>query len=194
AHTGFEEKKKNCSRNQKGMRLGSINGLWCKQLKLVILAFFMMFLLWKWERGTYYATEILRPDSLVLTHPVNSKFVDQHTSSEEDFPNADTLTQSVVKVQQVSDAPPPLSIVSYFADVSDEREPLSSGKKDCNYRNGKWVSDNHRPLYSGFGCKQWLSESWACRLTQRTDFAYEKFRWQPEGCEMPGFEASQFLT
>ncbi|KAL5676326.1 hypothetical protein ACJX0J_012457, partial [Zea mays] len=38
-----------------------------------------------------------------------------------------------------------------------------------------------------------LSESWSCRLTQRKDFAYEKFRWQPEACEMPEFEASQFL-
>lgn len=62
----------------------------------------------------------------------NSKFVDQHTSSEEDFPNADTLTQSVVKVeQQVSDAPPPMSIASDSADVADEREPppSPSGKK-----------------------------------------------------------------
>ncbi|XP_006650256.1 protein trichome birefringence-like 16 isoform X3 [Oryza brachyantha] len=158
------------------MRLGSINGLRCKQLKLVILASFMVFLLWKWERGTYYTTEILRPDLLVLTHPANSKFVDQHTSSEEDFPNADTLTQSVVKVeQQASNAPPPLSTVRHSADAADEREPPSSGKK-------------------GFGCKQWLSGSWACRLTQRKDFAYEKYRWQPEGCEMPVFEASQFLT
>jgi hypothetical protein len=64
---------------------------------------------------------------------------------------------------------------------------------ECNYMNGKWVSDSRRPLYSGFGCKQWLSESWSCRLTQRTDFAYEKFRWQPEACDMPEFEASQFL-
>lgn len=64
---------------------------------------------------------------------------------------------------------------------------------ECEYRNGKWVSNNRRPLYSGFGCKQWLSESWSCRLTQRKDFTYEKFRWQPEACEMPEFEASQFL-
>lgn len=155
----FKRRKKVVQEHKKGMRLGSINGLRCKQLKLVILAFFMMFLLWKLERGTYYTTEILRPDSLILAHPghfthteifwlhpfhvtpifililfqifvANSKFVDQHTSSEEDFPNADTLTQSVVKVeQQVSDAPPPMSIASDSADVADEREPPPSGKK-----------------------------------------------------------------
>ena len=63
----------------------------------------------------------------------------------------------------------------------------------CNYAKGKWVPDNNRPLYSGFGCKQWLSGMWACRLTQRTDFAYEKLRWQPKSCQMEEFEGSKFL-
>jgi hypothetical protein len=51
------------------MRFGSINGLRCKQFKLVILAFFVVFLLCKWEKGTYYNTDVLQPDSLVLTNP-----------------------------------------------------------------------------------------------------------------------------
>ncbi|KAI4344622.1 hypothetical protein L6164_011827 [Bauhinia variegata] len=65
--------------------------------------------------------------------------------------------------------------------------------KACNYAKGKWVLDDNRPLYSGFGCKQWLSGMWACRLTQRTDFAYEKLRWQPKDCKMDEFEKSKFL-
>ncbi|KAA8534762.1 hypothetical protein F0562_029796 [Nyssa sinensis] len=67
------------------------------------------------------------------------------------------------------------------------------GKQVCNYAKGKWVNDDRRPLYSGFGCKQWLSGMWACRLTQRTDFAYEKLRWQPKNCEMEEFTGSKFL-
>ncbi|XP_061362532.1 protein trichome birefringence-like 16 [Gastrolobium bilobum] len=81
---------------------------------------------------------------------------------------------------------------------------LISGKEDsswnnatenkaCNYAKGKWVPDNHEPLYSGFGCKKWLSGMWACRLTQRTDFAYEKLRWQPKDCQLEEFEGSKFL-
>ncbi|KAF9616067.1 hypothetical protein IFM89_028533 [Coptis chinensis] len=66
-------------------------------------------------------------------------------------------------------------------------------KKACNYAKGKWVEDSTRPLYSGFGCKQWLSGMWACRLTQRTDFSYESFRWHPNNCEMPDFKGSSFL-
>ncbi|KAJ1418806.1 PMR5 N-terminal domain [Sesbania bispinosa] len=65
--------------------------------------------------------------------------------------------------------------------------------KACNYAKGKWVPDNNRPLYSGFGCKQWLSGMWACRLMQRTDFDYEKLRWQPKDCQMEEFEGSKFL-
>ncbi|XP_041008997.1 protein trichome birefringence-like 14 isoform X2 [Juglans microcarpa x Juglans regia] len=69
----------------------------------------------------------------------------------------------------------------------------SSQTKFCNYAKGRWVADSRRPLYSGFGCKQWLSGMWACRLTQREDFSFEGYRWQPENCEMPEFERLTFL-
>lgn len=77
----------------------------------------------------------------------------------------------------------------------DESTILDSfvNKQGCNYAKGKWVSDSRRPLYSGFGCKQWLSDMWACRLTRRTDFSYEGYRWQPDNCEMRDFEGSKFL-
>ncbi|KAJ6378020.1 hypothetical protein OIU78_028286 [Salix suchowensis] len=64
---------------------------------------------------------------------------------------------------------------------------------DCNYSKGRWVAESRRPLYSGVECKQWLSEMWACRLTQRTNFSYEGYRWQPENCKMQEFEKSAFL-
>ncbi|KAG5245076.1 protein trichome birefringence [Salix suchowensis] len=75
----------------------------------------------------------------------------------------------------------------------DADRKLSSKIKDCNYSKGRWVADSRRPLYSGFQCKQWLSEMWACRLMQRTDFSFEGYRWQPENCKMLEFEKSAFL-
>ncbi|CAK9159218.1 unnamed protein product [Ilex paraguariensis] len=66
-------------------------------------------------------------------------------------------------------------------------------KQACNYGKGKWVMDDSRPLYSGFGCKQWLSSMWACHLTQRNDFEYEKLRWRPKDCEMEDFTGAKFL-
>ncbi|XP_049398213.1 protein trichome birefringence-like 14 [Solanum stenotomum] len=66
-------------------------------------------------------------------------------------------------------------------------------RQDCKFAKGRWVIDDSRPLYSGFGCKQWLSSMWACRLTQRTDFEYEKLRWRPKNCEMEEFTGVKFL-
>lgn len=34
---------------------------------------------------------------------------------------------------------------------------------------------------------------WSCRLTQRTDFEYEKLRWQPKDCKMQEFTSSNYL-
>ncbi|GAB2291602.1 Protein trichome birefringence-like 16, variant 2 [Dionaea muscipula] len=66
-------------------------------------------------------------------------------------------------------------------------------RQNCNYAKGKWVADDRRPFYSGSLCKKWLSEMWACRLRNRTDFSFEKFRWQPQDCEMEEFEGAKFL-
>ncbi|PNX72796.1 protein trichome birefringence-like 14, partial [Trifolium pratense] len=64
----------------------------------------------------------------------------------------------------------------------------------CDYAKGKWVADSRRPLYSGFSCKQWLSVMWSCRMTQRPDFSFEGYRWQPKSCDMQEFDRSKFLT
>lgn len=66
-------------------------------------------------------------------------------------------------------------------------------KNECNYAKGKWVPDSRRPLYSGLGCKQWLSEMWSCISNQRMDTSYEQFKWQPKDCEMPEFDGPKFL-
>ncbi|TYJ24974.1 hypothetical protein E1A91_A07G016100v1 [Gossypium mustelinum] len=76
---------------------------------------------------------------------------------------------------------------------TSEQEEKSMEHQACDYRKGKWVIDDRRPLYSGHGCKQWLAPMWACRMMQRQDFAFEKLRWQPKDCEMEEFEGSKFL-
>ncbi|CAN4096506.1 unnamed protein product [Withania somnifera] len=74
-----------------------------------------------------------------------------------------------------------------------ENQTATLEKQDCNFAKGRWVIDDSRPLYSGFGCKQWLSSVWSCRLTQRKDFEYEKLRWRPKNCEMEEFKGVKFL-
>ncbi|KAE8706859.1 Protein trichome birefringence-like 16 [Hibiscus syriacus] len=86
------------------------------------------------------------------------------------------------------------SVTAFTSDIEEsDEEELSTQNADCNYANDRWVADRRRPLYSGSGCKQWLSGMWACRLTQRTDFSFKGYRWQPKNCKMKEFNRFSFL-
>lgn len=113
---------------------------------------------------------------------------DQFTWPSSEY-HSDTVNNSSVSMR------PKGHIEEFFFEeiTAEETEELVHKDLVCNYAKGQWVADSRRPLYSGFGCKQWLSEMWACRLTQRLDFSYEGYRWLPNNCEMPEFERSAFL-
>ncbi|XP_072979654.1 protein trichome birefringence-like 16 [Typha angustifolia] len=178
------------------MKLGSLNGVRGNQLKIIVIALSTILLVWGWEKASNQSAFILPPDTLALFPPVaRSRYEHHHPSAEEDFPNADTfvrpLTEGADKV--LTESPLGSSIISSSHTAKKDTETILQEREGCNYGKGKWIADDRRPLYSGFGCKRWLSEMWACRLTQRVDFSYEKFKWQPEGCKMPEFEGSEFL-
>uniref|UniRef100_A0ACD5YDE5 Uncharacterized protein n=1 Tax=Avena sativa TaxID=4498 RepID=A0ACD5YDE5_AVESA len=156
-----------------------------RHLRLATLAVVLVFLLWKWEKGSLYSPDLFRPEPLALNRNI---------SIVEGSSTADPLGRPVAKVgNEVTAASPPLTIIRNSEDVPNSTATSPPRKKECDYRNGGWVPDDNRPLYSGLRCKRWLSESWNCRLTQRKDFAYEKFKWQPKGCDLPLFQAAQFL-
>ncbi|KAL9690788.1 hypothetical protein QQ045_011198 [Rhodiola kirilowii] len=107
------------------------------------------------------------------------------TLKEENMEDVDLYPENTNPTSELETALP--------SQVSNKSVVTRNEKQVCNYGKGKWVMDESRPLYSGFKCKRWLSEMWACRLTQRTDFAYEKLRWQPKDCDMGNFQGDKFL-
>lgn len=137
-------------------------------LMLITIIFISVFIL-VWEKSPLVSTLISGQDQLMIF--AGNKPV-------QDF-NAVTMDSRTKSSSERTD--------------NDSNMTSSSEKKVCNYAKGRWVARILPPLYSGFECKQWLSEMWACRLTQRTDFSYENYRWQPENCDMPEFESSAFL-
>ncbi|KAL9248136.1 hypothetical protein vseg_021493 [Gypsophila vaccaria] len=123
-------------------------------------------------------------------------------NSEETEDKTETSITNGENAEEVEDKSPPDTfsggITESLAEesseaVEDDVNSASSENKVCDYAKGRWVVDYNRPLYSGFKCKQWLSGMWACRLTQRPDFGYESYKWQPKDCDMPDFERSAFL-
>lgn len=63
--------------------------------------------------------------------------------------------------------------------------------RSCNFESGKWVYDQSYPLYDS-NCP-YLSTAVTCQKNGRPDSDYEKWRWQPQGCSIPRFDALKFL-
>ncbi|XP_077210316.1 protein trichome birefringence-like 14 [Tasmannia lanceolata] len=173
------------------MKGGSFNGLRGKQFLLaLIILICTTIVFWAWERTPFVTTVLPQENQLEIKLSPADVTEKKNTYVEEKFSHAHVVRE------QGFDALPSSSEITSSNEETRRDEDLTRfpmEEKGCNYAKGKWVADSRRPLYSSFGCKQWLSEMWACRLTQRTDFSYEGFRWQPENCEMPEFKGSLFL-
>ncbi|KAB1210288.1 Protein trichome birefringence-like 36 [Morella rubra] len=61
----------------------------------------------------------------------------------------------------------------------------------CDFSIGKWVYDQSYPLYDS-NCP-YLSAAVTCQKNGRPDSDYEKWKWKPQGCSVPRFDALDFL-
>lgn len=120
-----------------------------------------------------------------------------------------------LNVNHARDSPP--SILSSFADnrpemfVSEQRSPkgeptdmifkddvnhdVNSTASDvnlCDLYHGKWVFDARGPLYTNNSCP-FITQMQNCRGNGRPDEDYENWRWKPDQCDLPRFDARKFL-
>jgi hypothetical protein len=65
------------------------------------------------------------------------------------------------------------------------RAELQDSSEECNWSTGRWIYDNvSQPLYSGLNCSFIFPEV-ACDKYGRKDVMYQRWRWQPHGCDLP---------
>ncbi|KAF7829338.1 protein trichome birefringence-like 2 [Senna tora] len=62
----------------------------------------------------------------------------------------------------------------------------------CNIFDGKWVRDESKPYYP-FGSCPHIGGDFNCYLNGRPDTDYVKWKWQPNGCDIPSLNATDFL-
>ncbi|MCL7041587.1 hypothetical protein MKW94_002178 [Papaver nudicaule] len=67
-------------------------------------------------------------------------------------------------------------------------------RETCDYSKGKWVPDEGTDLPGSYNesC-QFLDPGFRCHRNGRKDDGYLKWRWQPENCSIPRFNATDFL-
>ncbi|XP_031107391.1 protein trichome birefringence-like 36 [Ipomoea triloba] len=64
--------------------------------------------------------------------------------------------------------------------------------RTCDFSAGKWVFDQSYPLYDPARCP-YLSTAVSCSKNGRPDSDYQKWKWKPDGCTIPRFDALEFL-
>jgi hypothetical protein len=85
------------------------------------------------------------------------------------------------KEQQEAEDPGPT------AGSSQVVEHHQQDDEPCDLYRGGWVHDEARaPLYKEHECS-FLTEQVTCMRNGRRDDAYQKWRWQPDGCDLPRY-------
>ncbi|XP_052198147.1 protein trichome birefringence-like 19 [Diospyros lotus] len=65
-------------------------------------------------------------------------------------------------------------------------------REKCDIFSGEWVPNPEGPYYTNLTCFN-IQEHQNCMKFGRPDTQYLKWRWKPEGCELPIFDPFQFL-
>ncbi|XP_073150093.1 protein trichome birefringence-like 8 [Henckelia pumila] len=66
-------------------------------------------------------------------------------------------------------------------------------EKTCDYSYGKWVWDETQPQKRYSEDCPFLDPGFRCQTSGRKDLDYQKWRWQPRDCNLPRFDANDFL-
>nr|GMD02646.1 protein trichome birefringence-like 6 [Ipomoea batatas]GMD24985.1 protein trichome birefringence-like 6 [Ipomoea batatas]GME08956.1 protein trichome birefringence-like 6 [Ipomoea batatas] len=82
-------------------------------------------------------------------------------------------------------------IVSDF-DVNPSENGEKKNDRVCDVTKGKWVFDESHPLYTHSSCP-FIDEGFSCEANGRLDKDYPKWRWQPQDCDIPRFNATNML-
>ncbi|GMI87321.1 TRICHOME BIREFRINGENCE-LIKE 33 [Hibiscus trionum] len=70
---------------------------------------------------------------------------------------------------------------------------VGKGEEGCDIFSGRWVRDElTRPHYQESECP-YIQPQLTCQEHGRPDTEYQKWRWQPHGCDLPRFNATLML-
>lgn len=79
-------------------------------------------------------------------------------------------------------------------EIGDDGGDLSVEKlKNCDLYMGTWVRDEEYPIYKPGSCP-YVDEAFDCQSNGRCDTEYLKWRWKPDGCDLPRYVFYRFYV
>lgn len=86
----------------------------------------------------------------------------------------------------------PLYLLQNFSNSPPSSSHGYKDAKKCDIFSGDWVPNPEAPYYTNTTC--WaIHEHQNCMKYGRPDTEFMKWRWKPDGCELPVFDPAQFL-
>uniref|UniRef100_A0A0E0K4T3 Uncharacterized protein n=1 Tax=Oryza punctata TaxID=4537 RepID=A0A0E0K4T3_ORYPU len=76
------------------------------------------------------------------------------------------------------------------ASASSSSSPATVSK--CNLTRGEWVPDGEAPYYTNLTCP-FIDDHQNCMKFGKPSLEYVSWKWKPDGCELPRFDATRFL-
>ncbi|CAA7018145.1 unnamed protein product [Microthlaspi erraticum] len=76
--------------------------------------------------------------------------------------------------------------------TSTSRTRIRDDEQRCDLFNGEWVPNEEAPYYTNTTC--WaIHEHQNCMKYGRPDTEFLRWRWKPDGCDIPIFDPQEFL-
>lgn len=82
---------------------------------------------------------------------------------------------------------------SYQNGGDNENPDVEMGENSCDLYAGTWVRDEQYPLYKPGSCPH-VDEAFDCQSNGRGDSEYLKWRWKPDGCDLPRYLCPALLV
>ncbi|KAH9304357.1 hypothetical protein KI387_008761 [Taxus chinensis] len=131
---------------------------------------------------------------------VRSYFWHSLTLYKPDAPNDESSLQTT----NYRSSPAPISLQQYgqtnnsFKSIGgtlddDTNSTSISRDGECNLSTGQWIPDPSGPFHTNKTCRA-IQEYQDCMKHERPDTGYLHWRWKPDSCELPHFDATGFLN
>ncbi|BFG16386.1 hypothetical protein CerSpe_026600 [Prunus speciosa] len=113
----------------------------------------------------------------------------KNSSNEDDKVTENKRKKSVRETAHLGNSKEKNKIIDYDSQL---RKMQTDSYQKCDIFLGKWVRDDSKPYYPGGSCP-YIDRDFNCHLNGRPDNAFIKWKWQPNECDIPSLNATDFL-
>ncbi|XP_019177782.1 PREDICTED: protein trichome birefringence-like 5 isoform X2 [Ipomoea nil] len=131
---------------------------------------------------------------LTIPTPIDAQFKDPRNESN---PTPKPVV-SIPDFEVIDEQPTPNFPIVVGGEAADsnvtEESRWADRAQGCDFYKGSWVNDeDHHPIYSPGSCP-YVDEAFDCQRNGRPDSQYLNWKWKPDGCDLPRFNATDFLV